>query len=75
MQIAATHPGKNTNMAAAIQLENVTKSFGEKTAVDAMNLTIPRGGLYGYIGPNGAGKTTTIRMMMSITIIRRVRAA
>ena len=53
-------------MEAAVQLDDVTKSFGQKTAVDGLNLSIPAGGLYGFIGPNGAGKTTTIRMIMSI---------
>lgn len=53
-------------MEAAVQLEKITKSFGQKTAVDSLDLVIPRGGLIGFIGPNGAGKTTTIRMIMSI---------
>ena len=53
-------------MDSAIQLTGVTKTFGETTAVDNLDITIPRGGLYGFIGPNGAGKTTTIRMIMSI---------
>lgn len=53
-------------MSVAIQLRNVTKSFGRNRAVDDLNLTVPQGGLYGFIGPNGAGKTTTIRMIMSI---------
>jgi ABC-2 type transport system ATP-binding protein len=51
---------------SAIELRGVTKTFGAFTAVDALDLTIPRGALYGFIGPNGAGKTTTIRMIMSI---------
>jgi len=53
-------------MGAAILLRNVTKSFGAKRAVQAMDLVVPPGGLYGFIGPNGAGKTTTIRMIMAI---------
>ena len=53
-------------MDSAIQLTGMTKTFGETTAVDRLDLEIPRGGLYGFIGPNGAGKTTTIRMIMSI---------
>ena len=53
-------------MELAIQLTGVTKTFGQTTAVDNLDLAIPRGGLYGFIGPNGAGKTTTIRMIMSI---------
>ncbi|HUQ51324.1 MAG TPA: ATP-binding cassette domain-containing protein [Gammaproteobacteria bacterium] len=52
----------------AIELRGVTKSFGNFTAVDALDLAIPRGALYGFIGPNGAGKTTTIRMIMSILL-------
>jgi ABC-2 type transport system ATP-binding protein len=53
---------------AAIELEGVTKTFGSLTAVDRLDLTIPRGALYGFIGPNGAGKTTAIRMIMSILL-------
>src|SRR5213078_3626412 len=51
---------------AAIELRGVTKTFGSQTAVANLDLSIPRGGLYGFIGPNGAGKTTSIRMIMSI---------
>jgi ABC-2 type transport system ATP-binding protein len=53
-------------MDEAIKLSNVTKTFGQTTAVKDLNLIIPSGGLYGFIGPNGAGKTTTIRLIMSI---------
>jgi ABC-2 type transport system ATP-binding protein len=53
-------------MDAAIELREVTKTFGKTVAVKNLNLTIPRGGIYGFIGPNGAGKTTTIRLIMSI---------
>jgi ABC-2 type transport system ATP-binding protein len=53
-------------MEAAIELRDLTKTFGQTTAVSNLNLTIPQGGLYGFIGPNGAGKTTTIRLIMSI---------
>ncbi len=53
-------------MNTAIELKNVTKTFGETIAVEDLNLAVPSGGLYGFIGPNGAGKTTTIRLIMSI---------
>jgi ABC-2 type transport system ATP-binding protein len=53
-------------MDAAIELRNVTKTFGQTVAVRDLNLTVPYGGLYGFIGPNGAGKTTAIRLIMSI---------
>jgi ABC-2 type transport system ATP-binding protein len=51
---------------AAVLLRGVRKTFGDTVAVEGLDLTIPRGALYGFIGPNGAGKTTSIRMMMSI---------
>jgi ABC-type multidrug transport system ATPase subunit len=47
----------------AIELVNVTKRFGPKVAVDAVNLAVAPGQVYGLIGPNGAGKTTTFSMM------------
>lgn len=53
-------------MPDAILIEQVTKRFGRKTAVDRLDLRVEQGVLYGFIGPNGAGKTTTIRIIMSI---------
>jgi ABC-2 type transport system ATP-binding protein len=50
----------------AVVLREVTKTFGAHTAVDALNLTVPTGSVYGFIGPNGSGKTTTLRMIMRI---------
>ena len=55
-------------MDTAIRMRGVTKTFSRTTAVDGLDLDVPRGGLYGFIGPNGAGKTTTIRMIMSILL-------
>lgn len=52
----------------AIEIRNVTKKFGDHTAVDDLTLTVPRGSIYGFIGPNGSGKTTTIRMIMNILL-------
>ena len=49
-----------------LELENVTKRFGDFTAVHEVSLAIPRGSIYGFLGPNGAGKTTTIRMIFDI---------
>ena len=51
-----------------IVLDGVTKRFGSHTAVDSLDLAVPRGSVYGLLGPNGSGKTTTIRMMMGILI-------
>ena len=53
-------------MDTAVTIRGVTKTFGRMTAVERLDLNVPKGGLYGFIGPNGAGKTTTIRMIMSI---------
>jgi len=50
----------------AIELENVTKTFGAQSAVDGLSLRVPVGSVYGFIGPNGSGKTTTLRMIMHI---------
>lgn len=49
-----------------VEIENVTKTFGRHTAVNALSLNVPQGSIYGFIGPNGAGKTTTLRMIMRI---------
>src|SRR5436309_11387343 len=53
-------------MAAAVELINVTKTFGRQTAVEDLSLAVPAGSIYGFIGPNGSGKTTTLRMLMRI---------
>ena len=50
----------------ALELENISKSFGDVQAVDGLNVCVPTGSIYGFLGPNGAGKTTTIRMIMNI---------
>ena len=51
---------------AAVRLSGIRKTFEGVVAVDALDLTIPRGSTYGVLGPNGAGKTTTIRMILRI---------
>ena len=50
-----------------IRTEDLTKSYGAKTAVDHLNLKISRGEIFGLLGPNGAGKTTTILMLLGLT--------
>jgi ABC-2 type transport system ATP-binding protein len=51
----------------AIETAGLTKRFGERTAVDGVDLVVPRGCAFGFLGPNGAGKTTTIRMLLGLT--------
>lgn len=50
----------------AVELCNVTKTFGDTVAVDDVSLTAPEGAVCGCIGPNGSGKTTTMRMIVNI---------
>jgi len=50
----------------AILARNLTRRFGKLTAVDHVNLRIPRARIYGFLGPNGSGKTTTIRMLCGL---------
>jgi ABC-2 type transport system ATP-binding protein len=52
----------------AIRIKGVTKTFDGHVAVDDLDLTVPRGSLYGFIGPNGSGKTTTLRMILNILL-------
>ena len=49
-----------------IELRSLTKKYGAFTAVGGIDLTVPRGELFGFLGPNGAGKTTTLRMIAGI---------
>jgi len=50
----------------AIQSTGLTKRFGRQVAVNAVDLAVPRGAVYGFLGPNGSGKTTTIRMLLGL---------
>ncbi|MFC9174388.1 MULTISPECIES: ABC transporter ATP-binding protein [unclassified Streptomyces] len=54
-------------MTPLIECTDVTKKFGDFTALSRLNLTVPPGVVYGYLGPNGAGKSTTIRMLMGLS--------
>lgn len=51
---------------AVIELRRVTKTFGDLIAVNALDLKIGPGTVFGFLGPNGAGKTTTIRMLLGL---------
>ena len=49
---------------AMIELDGLVKRYGDFTALDALDLRVRRGEIYGLLGPNGAGKTTTMRILM-----------
>ena len=50
----------------AIEIRNLSKSFGKKQAVKGLNMTVPRGAIYGFIGENGSGKSTTEKMICGL---------
>jgi lipooligosaccharide transport system ATP-binding protein len=52
---------------AVVECRGVTKRFGERVAVDALDLAVPAGVCFGILGPNGAGKTTTLKMIYGVT--------
>ena len=62
---AATSPA--TAQGLAIETHGLTKRFGERTALDGIDLRVPRGSAFGFLGPNGAGKTTIIRTLLGLT--------
>jgi ABC-2 type transport system ATP-binding protein len=51
----------------AIRTQGLTKRYRSQTAVDAVDLAVPRGAVYGFLGPNGSGKTTTIRVLLGLS--------
>ncbi len=55
-----------TTSTPAIRTERLTKRYGATLALDALELTVGEGEVYGYLGPNGAGKTTTIRLLLGL---------
>ena len=58
-----------------IETKNLTKNYGNLTAVDDLNLTIQDGDIFGFIGPNGAGKTTTMRILVTLLEPTRGKAS
>src|SRR5512132_4247960 len=54
-------------MSTVVDTKNLTKRYREKLAVNALNLTVEQGEVFGFLGPNGAGKTTTILMLLGLT--------
>jgi ABC-2 type transport system ATP-binding protein len=61
-----TAEAMNTPTDPAVLVEELTKRYGEFTAVDGISFEVPRGEIFGFLGPNGAGKTTTISMLCTL---------
>src|SRR5213596_2421574 len=53
-------------MKTVVRAEKLTKRFGDLTAVDAIDLEVREGEVFGFLGPNGAGKTTTLRLLCAL---------
>jgi ABC-2 type transport system ATP-binding protein len=53
-------------MEAVIEINNVTKYYGQTRGIEDLNLTIHKGEIFGFLGPNGAGKSTTIRLILNL---------
>lgn len=66
MTEVATAPTPVSSVELAVSTRGLTKRFGKQTAVDGIDLAVPRGAVYGFLGPNGSGKTTTIRMLLGL---------
>jgi ABC-2 type transport system ATP-binding protein len=60
----AVHAGTTCNF--AIDIDRMTKRFGDIVAVDNLSLTVAPGEVFGFLGPNGAGKSTTIRLLLGL---------
>ena len=56
----------DNNKNLSVDVQNLTKKFGDFTAVNDVTFRIPKGSIFGFLGPNGAGKSTTIRMLLGI---------
>ncbi|MDE7107458.1 MAG: ATP-binding cassette domain-containing protein, partial [Clostridiales bacterium] len=52
----------------AIEIRNLTKNFGQKQALNGLNMTVPQGAIYGFIGENGSGKSTTEKIICGLIL-------
>jgi ABC-type multidrug transport system ATPase subunit len=59
-------PATDADPSGPVRTRQLTKRFAHQVAVDAVDLAVPAGAVYGFLGPNGSGKTTTIRMLLGL---------
>jgi ABC-2 type transport system ATP-binding protein len=57
---------KDSRESNVVLTKDLTKKFGEQTAVDSLNMYVPQGSIFGFIGPSGCGKTTTVRLLTGV---------
>src|SRR5262245_2712114 len=62
---AAARTGRSTS-GPVVEIDDLTKKYGDFTALDRLSLTVERGQILGFVGPNGAGKTTTIKILVGL---------
>ena len=60
------HPDRRLSAAPAVSVRDLTRTFGDFTAVDHVSFEVAEGEIFGFLGPNGAGKTTTIKMLTGL---------
>ena len=68
--MALEQTGRNTIISPQeliIETENLSKSYGNVTALKSLSLKVPKNSIFGFLGPNGAGKTTTIKLLLGLT--------
>ena len=63
---AGRRAGSVTPMPARLELDGLTRRYGERLALDDLSFAVAGGGLHGFVGPNGAGKTTAMRIVMGV---------
>src|SRR6476620_11670797 len=67
MAVASEPVGDDHEAESVIETRGLTKRFGDRVAVDGVDLTVPRATAFGFLGPNGAGKTTFSRTLLGLT--------
>ena len=73
MRTAAQRVRPAVSGSPALVVEQLTKRFGDRVAVNAVSFTVAAGEVFGFLGPNGAGKTTTVRMLATLIAPTRGR--